>query len=163
MGSPGDKELELRVEINLPREAKMLRAIHAEKAALEVPKVRRQRAETKLYGSPTSRRWYEEECPVKEAEGFMSGRVGGQAPWMPWKPRGKRISGSKEVDQQHCQRLHRCREGKDRGFLSFSSLLRSHNPLLTFPSSHLTPISFWLESPPLREAEDILLLLLFYF
>lgn len=51
MGSPGDKKLELRVEINLPREAKMLRAIHAEKAALEVLKVRRQRAETKLYGS----------------------------------------------------------------------------------------------------------------
>lgn len=53
MGSPGDNELELRVEINLPREAKMLRGIHAEKAALEVLKVRRQRAETKLYGSPT--------------------------------------------------------------------------------------------------------------
>ena len=76
----------------------MLRAICTERAALGEEKGRRHRAETKPPGPPASKRLYEPECSVKETEGFTRRRGGGQAPWMPWKQRGERMSGSKKGD-----------------------------------------------------------------
>ena len=99
MRSPGDRGLELRpvwLERHRCWESSVLRGQLSGRERVG------DTAETKPSGPPASKRRCEEECWVKEAEGF-SRRRDGQAPWMPWKQQGERMLGGRRGIISHAK------------------------------------------------------------